>query len=188
VPMRGYRQSMWWEDTGLAWVNPSPNLRDMEATVLYPGTGFFEGVNLSEGRGTDEPFKIAGAPWLTDAGAIARELNEKRLPGVRFDSTSKTVEAGFEYGGQTIPVLRAHVTDRDALRPVEVGAHMLRTIYQRHRADWKWYPDRIDRLSGNDALRQAVERDGGIEALLPRLQAETDRWAERHAAERLYPR
>ena len=188
VPMRGYRQSMWWEETGLPWVNPSPNLRDMESTVLYPGTVFFEGVNLSEGRGTDEPFKIAGAPWLTDAGAIAAELNAKALPGVRFDSTSKTVDAGFEYGGQTIPVLRARVTDRDALRPVDVGAQMLRAIYARHQKDWRWSPDRIDRLSGSDALRGAVEREGGIEQLLPRLAADSERWAQQAAASRLYPR
>jgi uncharacterized protein YbbC (DUF1343 family) len=187
VPMKGYRQSMWWEDAGLPWVNPSPNLRDMEATVLYPGTVFFEGVNLSEGRGTDEPFKIAGAPWLTDAGAIASALNAMQLPGVRFDSTSKTVEAGFEYGGQTIPVLRARVTDRDALRPVEVGAQMLRAIYTRHQQDWRWFPERIDRLAGSDALRRAVEREGGIEALFKTQQTESERWAQQVAQYRLYP-
>jgi uncharacterized protein YbbC (DUF1343 family) len=187
VPMQGYRPSMWWEDTKIPWVNPSPNLRDMEATVLYPGTVFFEGVNLSEGRGTDEPFKIAGAPWLTDAGAIATALNAMALPGVRFDSTSKRVEAGFEYGGQLIPVVRARVTDRDSLRPVEVGAHMLRVIYARHQADWRWSPDRIDGLAGGDALRQAVEREGGVEALIARWQGETSRWAAEMQKYRLYP-
>ena len=187
VPMRGYRRSMWWEETGLSWVNPSPNLRDMEATALYPGTVFLEGVNLSEGRGTDEPFKIAGAPWLTDAGAIARELNARGLPGVRFDSTSKRVEAGFEYGGQTIPVLRARVTSRDSLRPVDVGAHMLRAIYARHRGEWRWFPDRIDRLAGGDALRRAVEREGGVDALLARLAADSRRWARAAEPHRLYP-
>jgi uncharacterized protein YbbC (DUF1343 family) len=144
-------------------------------------------VNLSEGRGTDEPFKIAGAPWLTDAGAIASALNAMQLPGVRFDSTSKTVEAGFEYGGQTIPVLRARVTDRDALRPVEVGAQMLRAIYTRHQQDWRWFPERIDRLAGSDALRRAVEREGGIEALFKTQQTESERWAQQVAQYRLYP-
>ena len=185
VPMRNYRRSMWWEDTGLAWQNPSPNLRDVEATLLYPGTVFLEGVNLSEGRGTDEPFKIAGAPWLTDAGAIARELNARNLPGVRFDSTTKTVEQGFEHGGQTIPVLRLHVTDRERVRPVEVAATMLRTIYQRHQADWQWRGS-IDRLSGSRALREAVEQ-GTVDALMARWNAETERWARTTAAYRLYP-
>jgi uncharacterized protein YbbC (DUF1343 family) len=185
VPMRGYRRSMWWEDTGLTWLNPSPNLRDVEATLLYPGTVFLEGVNLSEGRGTDEPFKVAGAPWLTDAGAIARELNARGLPGVRFDSTTKTVEAGFEYGGQAIPFLRLHVTDRDAVRPVEVAAHMLRAIYVRHAADWQWRGS-IERLSGSRALREAVERDGGVEALMARWNADTERWAREAAKYRIY--
>jgi uncharacterized protein YbbC (DUF1343 family) len=186
VPMQGYGRAMWYDETGLPWVTPSPNLRDLEATALYPGTVFFEGVNLSEGRGTDEPFKIAGAPWLTDAGAIARELNAKQLPGVRFDSTSKVVAAGFEHGGLTIPVVRAHVTDRDALRPVDVGAHMLRVIHARHAKDWQWRPAFIDRLSGSDRLRKAVERDGGVEALLPQLEAESRRWAQEAEKYRIY--
>ena len=186
VPMRNYRQSMWWEDTGLAWVNPSPNLRDTEATLLYPGTVFLEGVNLSEGRGTDEPFRIAGAPWLTDAGAIAASLNAMGMPGVRFDSTSKTVEKGFEHGGLTIPVIRIHVTDRDAVRPVDVGVHLLRAIYARHQKDWQWRPS-IDRLSGSAALRAAVERDGGVEALLAEWRTDTERWAQSARAHRLYP-
>ena len=186
VPMRGYRQSMWWEDTGIAWLNPSPNLRDTEATLLYPGTVFFEGVNLSEGRGTDEPFKVAGAPWLTDAGTIARELNAKGLPGVRFDSTSKTVEAGFEHAGGPIPFLRVRVTDRDAVRPVEVAAHMLRAIYARHQKDWQWRAS-IERLSGSRALREAVEREGGVEALMQRWNADTERWAAEARKHRLDP-
>ena len=86
VPMQGYRRSMYYEDTGLPWVNPSPNLRNTDASLLYTGTVFFEGTNLSEGRGTDDPFAQAGASWLTDAGAIAAELNGRKIPGVRFDS------------------------------------------------------------------------------------------------------
>jgi hypothetical protein len=90
------------------------------------------------------------------------------------------VEAGFEHGGLTIPVLRAHVTDRDALRPVDVGAHMLRAIYARHQKDWQWRAS-IERLSGGRALREAVEREGGVEALLPggRPTASWDAVAER---------
>ena len=173
VPMRNYRRSMWYGDTQLAWVNPSPNLRDEEATAVYTGTVFFEGTNVTEGRGTDAPFKQVGAPWLGDAGAIAAELNAKRLPGVRFDSATATVAAGAaKYPGQTIPVLRVHVTDRDAVDAPAVGVHMLRAIYARHRTEFQWRPS-IDRLAGSDRLRAAVERDGGIEALLPALERES---------------
>ena len=173
VPMRGWRRSMWWEDTKIPWVNPSPNLRDTEATLLYTGTVFFEGTNLTEGRGTDKPFKIIGAAWLTDAGAIAREMNAKGLPGVRFDSTSRTIEKGYKWSEQTIPMIELRVTDRERVRPVEVGLHLMRAIYARHAKDWTWREAAADRLFGSDRLRRAVEREGGIEALLPELERES---------------
>lgn len=178
VPMKGYRRSMWWEETGIPWVNPSPNLRDMDATILYTGTVFFEGTNATEGRGTDAPFKLVGAKWLTDAGAIARELNAKGLAGVRFDSTSRTIEPGFKFGGETIPMIAVTVTDRNAIKPVEVGAHMLRAVYKRHSGEWQWRTQAIDRLFGSDRLRLAVEREGGVEALLPALARESDEFRQ----------
>ncbi|MDQ8154128.1 MAG: DUF1343 domain-containing protein [Gemmatimonadota bacterium] len=176
VPMQGYTRAMYYEDTGLPWVNPSPNLRNNDANVLYTGTVFFEGVNISEGRGTDDPFAQAGASWLTDAGAIAAALNAKKIPGVRFDSVLRPVEAGYEFGGQTIPMVKVKVTDRDAVVPVEVGAHMLREMYVRHKDKWEWRTRSIDRLSGSARLREAVEKDGGIEALLPIFAAESKAW------------
>lgn len=173
IPMRGYRRSMWWEQTGIPWVNPSPNLRDVDATLLYSGTVFFEGTNLSEGRGTDAPFRVVGAGWLSDAGAIARELNAKKLPGVRFDSTSRAVAKGQKWGEQTIPMIEVIVTNREVAKPAAIGAHMLRAIYKRHASDWKWREPSIDRLAGTDELRKAVEQDGGIERLLPRWERES---------------
>jgi uncharacterized protein YbbC (DUF1343 family) len=187
VPMRGWRQSMWWDETGIPWVNPSPNMRSPEAALLYPGTVFFEATNLSEGRGTDRPFHLVGASWLTDAGAIMRELNAKRLPGVRFDSTSRTIAPGAKFAGQTIPMIEITVTDRDAVRPAELGAHMLRTIYRRHPREFSWREQGIERLSGSRALRQAVEREGGVEALIPIWRAESERFAATAERYRLYP-
>lgn len=174
IPMQGYRRSMWWNETGLGWINPSPNIRSGDAAVLYTGTVFFEGTNVNEGRGTQMPFQMVGAPWLTDAGAIAAELNALKLPGVVFDSSTQTIEAGYKYGGQTVPVLLVVVSDRDEVRPVEVGMHMLRAIYKRHTGDFQWRAQFVDRLFGSDRLRKAVETDGGIEALIPVLRRESD--------------
>ncbi|MGH7710053.1 MAG: exo-beta-N-acetylmuramidase NamZ family protein, partial [Gemmatimonadaceae bacterium] len=112
IPLQNYSRAMWWDETGLAWVNPSPNIRSLDAAVLYPGTVFFEGTNITEGRGTDAPFQLIGAAWLNDAGAIARELNALKLAGVRFDSTSRTIEVGYKWGGQTIPMIHVTLTDR----------------------------------------------------------------------------
>ena len=107
-----------------------------------------------------------GAPWLRDAGAIARELNAMRLPGVRFDSTSRTIAAGQKWGDRTIPMSELRVTDHDALRPVDVGVHLLRVIYKRHPREWRWRANGIEELSGSRALRLAVQREGGVEQLL----------------------
>ena len=177
VPMRGWRRSMWWEETGIPWVNPSPNLRSLDATALYPGTVFFEGTNATEGRGTDKPFQLIGAEWLNDAGAIAREMNALGLPGVRFDSTSRTIESGFKFGGKTIPMIELSVTDRNALRPVEVGVRLLRAIYVHHKGEWQWRPS-IERLAGTDELRAAVEQ-GTIDALLAKWTREAGEFQER---------
>jgi uncharacterized protein YbbC (DUF1343 family) len=186
IPMRGWRQSMWWEETGLPWVNPSPNIRSVDAALIYPGTVFFEATNVSEGRGTDRPFHLIGASWLADAGAIAGELNAARLPGVRFDSTSRTIEPGQKYGGQTIPMIEITITDRNAIPPVEVGARMLRAIYRRHPREWRWQEQGIERLSGSRALRAAVQREGGIEALLPVWRRQSEQFASSVAKYRLY--
>jgi uncharacterized protein YbbC (DUF1343 family) len=185
VPMAGYRRAMWFEETGLPLVRPSPNLRDMDATLLYTGTVFFEGTNMSEGRGTDRPFRVVGAPWLTDAGAIARDLNARALPGVRFDSTTRTVAAGQKWGGQTIPMIEVVVTDRDRVRPVAVGVELLRAIYARHTADWQWRLPQIDRLAGTDELRRAVE-NGTVDDLLARWDEEARRFEKARRPYLLY--
>jgi uncharacterized protein YbbC (DUF1343 family) len=185
VPMANYRRDMWWEDTGIPWVRPSPNLRDMDATILYTGTVFFEGTNLSEGRGTDRPFRVVGAPWLTDAGAIARELNRQNLPGVRFDSTSRTIAEGMKHGGQTIPMIEVIVVDRNRVQAVRVGARMLQTIRARHPNEWQWRVGSIDRLSGSDELRKAVDA-GTVDALLARWDQEAREFAIRREPYLIY--
>lgn len=186
IPMQNYTRAMWWDETGLTWVNPSPNIRSLDAAVLYPGTVYFEGTNVTDGRGTDAPFQLVGAAYLSDAGAIAAQLNTLRLPGVRFDSTSRTIEAGYKWEGQTIPMIHVTVTDRNAVNATAVGLHMLRAIYARHPREWQWRTGSIDRLAGSDRLRAAVEREGGIEALLPILERESAEFQRQTLPDRLY--
>ena len=187
IPMCGYRRAMWYDATGLPWVNPSPNLRNVDALALYPGTVFFEGTNLSEGRGTDDPFTLIGAAFLTDAEAAAAELEAMRLPGVRFTATTRAIEAGYKFGGQTVPMLKVTVTDRDAVRPVEVGAWMLRVLYKRHASEWQWRQAAIDRLAGTDQLRKAVESgDDAVRALLARFAADAKAFEAATRPSRIY--
>jgi uncharacterized protein YbbC (DUF1343 family) len=177
VPMKGYRRSMWFDETGIPRVHPSPNLRTLDAELLYPGTVFFEGTTATEGRGTDAPFTLIGASWLTDNAAIAAELNARRLPGVHFDTATRTIEAGYKFGGQTIPMIAIHVVDRNAVRPVELGVRMLRAIQARHPADFQWRQRQIDRLAGTDRLRAAVEQNT-VDALLAEWNADAARFRE----------
>jgi len=185
VPMKGYRRSMWFDETGIPRVNPSPNLRTLDAELLYPGTVFFEGTNATEGRGTDAPFTLVGAAYMTDHAAIAAELNALKLPGVRFDTATRTIEPGYKFGGQRIPMIRVRVTNRNIVRPVELGLRMLHTIARRHPADFKWREPSvnaagrtrsIDRLAGTDALTKAVEGNT-VDALIKRWDADARRFA-----------
>jgi uncharacterized protein YbbC (DUF1343 family) len=176
VPMKNYRRAMWFDETGIPRVNPSPNLRNLDAELLYPGTVFFEGTTATEGRGTEDPFTMIGAAWMTDNAAIAAELNARKMPGVRFDTATRTIEAGYKFGGQTIPMVKVRVTDRNAVRSVEVGVRMLRAIYARHPTDFKWRIPQIDRLAGTDALRAAVEKNT-VDALLRRWTSDSAKFA-----------
>jgi uncharacterized protein YbbC (DUF1343 family) len=185
VPMKGYRRAMWFDETGIPRVNPSPNLRSLDAELLYPGTVFFEGTTATEGRGTEAPFTLIGASWMTDNAAIAAELNALRLPGVRFDTATRTIEPGYKFGGQTIPMVRVRVTNRDAVRPVELGVRMLRAIRMRHPSDFRWRERQIDRLAGTDRLRAAVDADS-VDALLREWDRDARKFATRVKAYRIY--
>ena len=187
IPMRGYRRSMWYDETGLPWIAPSPNIRDLETALLYPGMVFFEALNLSEGRGTDAPLRLFGASWLTDAPAIARELEAMRMPGVRFVATRRRVAPGEEFGGRTIPMIEMIVTDRDSIRPIDAAAYAMRVIYRRHPREWRFRGRGIEELSGSRALRNAIQRPGGVARLLKTWAAESERFRVQAEPFRLYP-
>jgi uncharacterized protein YbbC (DUF1343 family) len=180
VPMRGYRRDMWFDDTGLEWRNPSPNIRDVEGALLFPGIVFFEATNVSEGRGTPRPFRYVGAPWMTDAAAIAQEMNGRSLPGVRFSATTQEIGAGEKHAGRRIPVVELGITDRDSVRAVEVGAWLLRSIHRRHPASFRWQAGSgIEQLSGSRQFRRAVmESDEAVDRLLREWRSESTAFAD----------
>jgi uncharacterized protein YbbC (DUF1343 family) len=173
IPMQGYTRSMWYSETGIPWINPSPNIRDEEAAILYPGTVFFEATNLSEGRGTDAPLKQVGAPWMTDAPAIARELNAMNLRGVHFAAGRAAVAKGEKHGEKTIPVVRLHVTDRNAIEPVKAATWLMRVIRRRHPRSFAWQRGTgAERLAGTARFRRVIDR-GGVSQLLARWKRES---------------
>jgi uncharacterized protein YbbC (DUF1343 family) len=173
-----WRRSQWFDATGLPWVHPSPNLRSLDALQSYPGSVYFEGTNLTEGRGTDRPFEQIGASWL-NAPAVASAMNAMRLPGIRFEPiTMPVAPTAAKFKGQTIPAIRFAITDRQAYRPVRTSLLLIDEIRRQHPSDFAWGPT-IDRLTGSDKVRLGI--DGG------RLPSVLDEW-DREAADFLESR
>ena len=179
-----WRRSQWFDETGLPWVNPSPNLRSLAALTSYPGSVYFEGTTLTEGRGTDRPFEQIGAPWL-NAPEVARVMNARRLPGIRFEATTMAVApTAAKHKGQTIAAIRFVVTDRQTYRPVRTSLLLIDEIRRQHPRDFAW-TGTIDRLTGSDKVRRAVE-GGRLPALLEEWDREAAEFRETRNAHLLY--
>jgi uncharacterized protein YbbC (DUF1343 family) len=155
VAMQGWDRAMWFDRTGLEWVNPSPNLRSLNAATLYPGMVLFEGTNLSEGRGTERPFEWIGAPWI-DAAAWADELNGRGLPGVRFVAAERTPDAS-KHAGQVCQGVAIEIVDRDSVRPMALAVSMLVSVRALFGGALQFAPATFDGLAGTDSVRQAIE-------------------------------
>jgi uncharacterized protein YbbC (DUF1343 family) len=182
--VENWRRSQWFDETGLPWVNPSPNLRSLAALMSYPGSVYFEGTTLTEGRGTDRPFEQIGAPWL-NAPEVARVMNERRLPGIRFEAITMAVApTAAKHKGQTIPAIRFVITDRQAYRPVRTSLLLIDEIRRQHPRDFAWTRT-IDRLTGSDKVRRAIE-GGWLPTLLEEWDREAAEFRESRAPYLLY--
>jgi uncharacterized protein YbbC (DUF1343 family) len=131
VPLSGWERGRWFDETGLPWVNPSPNIRSPLQALLYSGVGLLEATNLSVGRGTEAPFEVVGAPWIGDPVGLARAMNARSLPGVSFQPINFTPSSSV-FAGQPLGGVRLVVTDREALRPVRTGLALARELMDRY--------------------------------------------------------
>ncbi len=164
IPCEGWRRSMTFDQTGLPWVLPSPNMPALETAFVYPGQCLLEGTNLSEGRGTTRPFEICGAPW-TQPHELADRLQQEALPGVAF--RPMWFRPTFQkFAGQSCGGVQLHVTDREAFRPVRTGLFVLATLrdlcgphFDWRREPYEFVSDRlaIDLLFGSPRERLALE-------------------------------
>jgi len=186
--MRGWSRDMWWDDTGLRWLNPSPNLAQFSTAIVYPGTALLEGTQLSEGRGTTTPFEVVGAPWL-DPFAYADRLNALDLPGVRFMPFVFLPQ--FEkHAGQRCGGARLVVTDRDAFRPLDAGAWVVKVARDLDPERFAWRStfyefancSAIDALTGGIAFRTIIDTGGDLPPLLDRWRSEAGEFESESAA------
>jgi uncharacterized protein YbbC (DUF1343 family) len=134
VAMKNWRRDAWFDETGLGWVNPSPNMRTLYAATLYPGIGAFESTNISVGRGTDTPFEHVGAPWI-DGAKLADALNARQIPGARFYPVRFTPSSS-KFANEECHGVFIVITDRAAVRPVRVGVELASALL-------KLFPDKF---------------------------------------------
>lgn len=162
VEMEGWHRAMWFDETGLPWTPLSPGMPHLSTAVVYPGTCFLEGTNLSEGRGTALPFETAGAPWL-DGRRLAEALNALNLPGVRFRPVS-FVPTSSKHEGQSCQGVQVHVTDRASFEPLAAGLHLIAECRAQAQdefaflsSSWEGGKPHFDLLAGSDRIRLGLE-------------------------------
>jgi uncharacterized protein YbbC (DUF1343 family) len=168
VPMEGWRRDMWFDETGLPWVIPSPNMPTVETAVVYPGLVAIEGTNLSEGRGTTKPFELFGAPWI-DAYELARKLNALALPGVRFREAWFTPSFS-KFQGSLCGGCQVHVTDRAEFRPFMTVLHIIKTVRDSHPKEFAFHESYFDKVMGTASVRRALEAGSGVASILENIE------------------
>jgi len=182
VRIGAWHRSDFLDDTGLAWVNPSPNMRSQTEALLYPGVGLLETTNVSVGRGTATPFELIGAPWL-DGESLAGALNEMQLPGIAFTATRFTPDAST-FAGELCEGVRFTITDRSVFEPLTTGLSIARQLLLDYPDDWQ--TDRYLRLLGNEAALRALLDGKSVSEIKASYQKGLDEFLARRTRYLLY--
>jgi uncharacterized protein YbbC (DUF1343 family)/CubicO group peptidase (beta-lactamase class C family) len=183
IPLENWQRTQWFDETGLTWVNPSPNIRNQTQALLYSGVGLLEATNLSVGRGTEMPFEVIGAPWITDPQVLADAMNARGLAGVQFHpvffTPTSSVHAGRQVGG-----VRLEVTDRDVLRAVPVGLALGRELMERYPGNFR--PAAIQNLLVNRSTMWSMLRGDPFARILAWADYARNAFLQRRAPYLLY--
>ncbi len=192
VAMRGWRRTDAEPGAAMPWVPPSPNMPTRDTALVYLGTALLEGTNVSEGRGTTQPFEIIGAPFV-DARALAERLNALALPGVRFRPTSFTPSFS-KHEGKACGGVQIHVIDREGYQPFLTGLAVVKTLHDLYPQQFRFQSDApgatpgfFDKLAGNAWLREMIENGDSLEAMQARWQPELRRFEAVRGRYLLYP-
>jgi uncharacterized protein YbbC (DUF1343 family) len=182
IAMDGWRRAMWFDSTGLVWINPSPNMRSLTEATLYPGVGLLETTNVSVGRGTDTPFEVIGAPWL-DGQKLSAYLNAKRIAGVRFIPVRFTPKSSVfkneECGGVNVVI-----TDRAQFKSVMTGIEIAVALHRLFPADWKI--DSYARLLVNADSLERLRRGDSAEEIMRSWEAALESFRDTRARALIY--
>ncbi len=184
IKMQGWKREMWFDETGLPWVNTSPNIRSLSAAILYPGVAYFEaGTNVTEGRGTEKPFEYVGAPWI-NGKLWAEELNSRNIPGVVFEPV-KFVPTAYKYKGQQCEGVYIKVVDRNKLKVVELGIHMLDSVIKLYKDEF-FLPEGFDILAGKSYIREMLIKREPVNKIVSQWEEELKAFLKKRKKYLLY--
>lgn len=181
VPMKNYQRKQWYDETGLPWIKPSPNMLTIETAAVYPGTCLLEGTNVSEARGTLHPFEHIAAPWI-DGQELSSYLNTFNLPGVKFQAATfapDSIVDGIKihppkFLGQECNSAQLVVTDRNAFEPVKMAVYMLHSLDSLYPGDFQWKESRMDALWRTASVREAIQNGDSPAEIIARWEGELD--------------
>ena len=183
VPAGGWRRSMWYDETGLEWINPSPNIRNLTQATLYPALGSLEATNISVGRGTDAPFEWLGAPWI-DSRQLAAALNAAELPGLRFVARAQTPSA-VRFAGERCGGVNLLLTDRNAFDAGLTAATIAATLYRLYAHAWEI--DRLPQQWGDAKILDQLRQGTRPTAIVASWQDGLQRFRRQRQTFLLYP-
>ena len=183
IKMQGWQRTDWFDETGQAWINPSPNLRNLTEETLYPGVCLLEGANVSVGRGTDTPFEMVGAPWI-DGRELAAYLNGKKIQGVRFLPMDFKPLSGI-FAGEVCHGVQIVLLDRQALEPTEMGVELLAALWRLSPQNFKL--DGTLRLVGSHKVLESIRTGESPSRIWYDWQEDVERFKKVRAQYLLYP-
>lgn len=179
IPMKNWKREMWYDQTGLAYIKPSPNIPNLQCATAYPGTCLLEGTNISEGRGTTLPFLLFGAPWI-ESKRLHQELQKLKLKGIEFRDTTFTpisipgMAENPKYQDTLCSGVIIKITNREEFNPYHSGIWIVKTIHDLYPEQFRWRTQHFDALCGTDWIRLSIEQGAHPDSLIKSWQSELE--------------
>ncbi len=184
IPMRNWKREQWFDETGLPWVLPSPNMPQLQTAAVYPGQVFLEGTNISEGRGTTRPFELFGAPWI-EGRKLTRELNDLQLDGIQFREAWFT-PVFSKYQGELCGGCQIHILNRRTFQSWKSTLHIIQTIMRMYPEAFEFHPDYFDKIMGTGRVREALLQGIPADDIAAEFQTDIEEFSDRRKKYLLY--
>ncbi len=191
VKMENWKRTQWFDETKLQWIKPSPNMKTLRTATVYPGLCLIEGINVSEGRGTEKPFEYIGAPWI-DGKELATKLNTKKLTGVKFEAIEFTpqeipnVASNPKYKDEQCGGVFVNVTNRNTFNSVRTGIAVISAIHESYPDSLKFRERGFDRLAGTPIIRQMILQGKSVKEIEQTWEAELKEFMKQRKKALLY--